>query len=206
MTTPTAFGFGQLSFEWGDHICAVFQDHVQQMDVMVPFIVQGLRANQLCVWISPPDSARTFREALARAGADLPTLEASNQLIILPDVEFYLQDGIFDPARTIALGLTLLEDGQRNGYSAMRITGDVSWLRGGAVDADRWESYEHQVTERIEGAPLVAVCQYDHRQLPGSLVLAALHTHPIVILGETVLANPFFSPSGRAGAERHDIL
>lgn len=126
MAAPTAFGFGELSFEWADHICAVFQDHVQQMAVTVPFIAQGLRAGQLCVWVPPPDSSRAFREALARAGADLPTLDVSSQLVILPDVEFYLQGGILDPDRTIELGLTLLEDGQRSGYSAMRITSDVS--------------------------------------------------------------------------------
>lgn len=74
------------------------------------------------------------------------------------------------------------------------------------MDAARWESCEHQVTARIEDAPLVAVCRYDHCQLSGGLVLAALHTHPIAILGGTVLANPFFSPPGAAGADRHDIL
>ncbi len=206
MVNSTAFGYGDLSFQWGDHICAVFQNHDQQMAVMVPFITEGLRAGQRCVWISPPASSHAFRQALARVGADLLTLEASSQLIILPDVEFYLHDGVFEPDRTIELGLTLLQDGQRSGYSTMRITSDLSWLTGSTVDEERWESYEHQVTQRTEQVPLVAVCQYDHRQLSGKLVLAALHTHPIVILGETVLANPFFSPPASDGLGRQEVM
>jgi hypothetical protein len=206
MVDPTAFGYGDIRFRWGDHICAVFENHHQQMAVMVPFVTHGLRAGQRCVWISPPASSHTFRQALARTGADLRTLEASSQLIILPDVEFYLHDGVFEPDRTMELGLTLLQDGQRSGYSTMRVTSDLSWLTGRSVDEERWESYEHLVTQRIEQVPVVAVCQYDHRQLSGKLVLAALHTHPIVILGETVCANPFFSPPATDGPGRHDVM
>ena len=206
MVDPTAFGFRDLNFRWGDHICAVFENHDQQMAVMVPFMTAGLRAGQRCVWVSPPASSDAFRKALARAGEDLPTLEASSQLIILPDVEFYLHDGVFEPDRTMELGMTLLQDGQRSGYSTMRITSDLSWLRGWRVDEERWESYEHLVTQRMEQASVVAVCQYDHRQLSSRLVLAALHTHPIVILGETVCVNPFFSPPASDGLERHDVI
>ncbi len=201
-----AFGYGDLSFEWGDHICAVFQNHDQQMAVMVPFIAEGLRAGDLCVWISPPSSSQAFRQALVQAGADLPTLEASGQLIILPEIDFYLLDGIFEPERTIELGLILLQNGKKNGYATMRITSDLSWLKGGAVDGERWESYERQVTQHIGQAPLVAVCQYDRRQLSGNLLLTALYTHPLVILGETFLANPFFTPPGGDELGQHDLM
>lgn len=50
----------------------------------------------------------------------------------------------------------------------------------------------------------VAVCQYPARRLSGEAILAALRTHPIMIMGETVYHSPFFSPlvpnaSGRPG-------
>jgi hypothetical protein len=188
----TAFGHDDFHFSWGDHICAIFDDPDQQMTVMLPFIVQGLRAAQRCVWVAPPAGAARFRQALAGIGGDLPTLEASGQLIIIPDVEFYLQDGLFVPARTLDLGRALLEDGRREGWHAMRITGEASFLRDRPVDVDLWESYERQVTHCIAGAPLVAVCQYPRCGLPGSLIGSALRTHPILVLGESIHQSPFF--------------
>jgi hypothetical protein len=201
----TAFGHGDFHFCWGDHICAIFDDPEQQMAVMLPFIVQGLRAAQRCVWVAPPAGAERFRQALAGIGGDLPTLEASGQLIIIPDVGFYLQDGLFVPARTLALGRALLEDGRRQGWEAMRITGEASFLRDRQVDVNRWESSERQVSLHMEGAPVVAVCQYWRCGLPGSLIDSALRTHPIVILGEGIHESPFFGAALPEAAGRQRL-
>lgn len=205
MADPTAFGCGSFNFSWGDHICAIFDDPDQQMAVIVPFMAQGLRAAQRCVWIGAPAGADRFRQALAGIGADLPTLEASGQLIIIPDIDFYLRDGFFDPDRTLKLGLALFEDGRRDGWEAMRITGEASFLRDRAVDVERWESYEEQVTRRIAGAPLVAVCQYNRRGLPAAFIDSALRTHPIVILGERIYESPFFAGSLVEGIDRQHL-
>jgi len=204
MTDPTAFGGADLNFSWGDHICTIYEDYDQQMTVMLPFMSQGLEAGQRCVWVSSPASAQRFEGALARIGGDLLTLQASGQLVIIDEIDFYIRDGLFRPDRTLTLGRTLLLEGQQQGYPAMRIAAEASWLPEYRVDVATWEGYELAVTQRIEMTPVVAVCQYPARRLSGEAILAALRTHPIVIMGETVHRNPFFSPpvpnaSGRPG-------
>ena len=206
MLDPTAFGLRDITFSWGDHLCAIFENHDQQMSVMLPFITHGLRAEQLCVWISPPPAADAFRRALSQAGGDLPTLEASGQLVLISDVDFYLRDGLFLPDRTLELIFTLLEDGQRRGYSSMRVTCDHSWLASGPVNVDVWEKYEHQVTKCLAKVPVLGICQYDHRRCPGPFMLAALRTHPMVLLGETIARNPFFIPPAADVAGRRDVM
>jgi hypothetical protein len=198
MSHPTAFGYGEFSFTWGDHICAIFDDHLQQMEVMLPFMSEGLRDGQRCVWIAPASSCRSFRAALAEAGGDLPTLEASGQLVIIEDVEYYLENGIFEPERTMRLLRALLQDGQQHGYTTMRLTGDASWLQG-RVDPQVWEEYELRVNDVIVDLPVVVVCQYNRFQTSGTMLVAALRTHPYVILGGAVHANPFYVPEASAG-------
>jgi hypothetical protein len=192
MLSETSFGYGEFSFSWGDHICAIFESHAQQMEVMIPFIATGLRATQQCVWVSPPDAAQHFREALGAIGGDLPTLEASGQLVIISDVDYYLYHGLFEPDRTIALMRTLHEEGRRQGYQGIRATGDVSWLGKSGLDPDIWEEYELRVSHEVADRPVVVVCQYNPRQVGGEMVVKALRTHPIVILGDTVKQNPFY--------------
>jgi len=195
VTDPTAFGYADWRFSWGDHICAFFDDHEQQLEVMLPFLAQGLRARQRCVWIAPRVSCDHLREWLAGIGADLPTLEASGQLLLLSDVEFYLRNGVFEPARTLALARTLLADGQRQGYDTMRITSDISWSHAHRLDPEIWEQYEIQVSAGLVGQPVVAVCQYDRRQVSGGIIVAALRTHKLVLLDGQLHENPFYNPT-----------
>jgi len=157
MPEPTDFGYGHFRFSWGDHICAIFDDHAQQMTIMSSFIAAGLQAGQRCLWVSPRESADALRVALTEIGGDLATLEASGQLLIISEVEFYLQDGIFEPERTLDLLGTLLQDNQREGYATMRVASDVSWLREGRPDPELWESFEARLTWEVAGLPLVMV-------------------------------------------------
>ena len=202
----TTFGYGDLSFSWGDHICAIFDDHVQQMALMGSYIAAGLRSAQRCVWVAPQPSSAALRKALTALGADLPTLEASGQLVVISEVEFYLQGGLFEPNRTMQLLSTLLHDGQRAGYPTMRIASDVSWLREERLSADLWESFEGQLTQQVSALPVVMVCQYDRRQVSGDIIVAAFRTHPIVILGDTIRQNPFYLPTLAGPPEPRDVV
>lgn len=199
MLDPTAFGYSDFTFNWGDHICSIFDSHVQQMEVMAPFIATGIRAEQRCVWIAPGDSTEALRQALGMMGGDLLTLEASSQLLLLSEVDFYLRDGVFEPDRTLDLVQALLEDNRREGYSTMRMATDVSWLCCGLLEAEAWEEFETRLTEQVSDWPMVMVCQYDRRQVSGDMIVAALRTHPIVILGDSFHGNPFYQPAA-AGA------
>ncbi|MBN1459701.1 MAG: MEDS domain-containing protein [Armatimonadetes bacterium] len=205
MVDPMAFGYGDLQFEWGDHICTIFENREQQMSVMVPFMAQGIAAEQRCIWVSQPSSADLFRRRLADAGADVATLEASDQLLILPATDYYLTDGIFDADRTLELALTVYEDSIRAGYAGIRATGDVSWLSERPVELEAWERYESEFGSTMAGKPGVVVCQYDARRFSGAYIVAALHTHPIVILGETVCRNPFFSREEHYPTEERQV-
>ena len=195
MLDPTAFGYGEFRFTWGDHICGIFETPSQQMQIMGGFITHGLRAAQRCVWVAPEVSSARFREMLGRAGADIQTLEASGQFVIVSDVEFYLKDNMFEPERTMQLLNAFLEEGQKHGYDTMRIATDMSWLRGSRLDPHVWEAFESKLTDDVFGRPVVLVCQYDRRQVSGTIVVAALRTHPIVILGDDFHHNPFYVPS-----------
>jgi hypothetical protein len=205
MANGTEFGYDDFGFSWGDHICAIFDWPWQQMEVMGGFVLQGLRAEQRCVWISSEPSVRRLRAALGSAGGDLQTLEASGQLIAVPDVDFYLQDGLFEPSRTMDLLRALMDDGKRIGYDTMRITTDLSWMNGGRIDPNVWEEFEHELTHQVANVPAVLVCQFDRRQVSGSVVVAAFRTHPIVILGDEIHVNPFYS-AGAAGPAMSEIM
>ncbi len=190
----TEFGYGEFRFSWGDHICAIFDSHAQQMEVMVPFIAAGLQTGQRCVWVAPEESGNALREALVGIRADPATLEASGQLLIISEVEFYLRGGVFEADRTMELLRRLLDDSRREGYSTMRVASDVSWLCHTDLDPELWERFEARLTREIAKLPVTMVCQYARRQISGPLLVTALRTHPTVIMGDRIHENPYYVP------------
>lgn len=204
--TPTEFGYNAFRFNWGDHICAIFDSPAQQMDIMAPFVSAGIRAEQRCVWVGPERSAAALRKALEGMGGDLRTLEASSQLLVISEIDFYLKGGVFEQDRTIDLLRALLQDNQREGYSSMRIANDVSWLREDRIDTLAWEGFEAKLTHEISSLPMVMVCQYDRSQVSGDMLVIALQTHPAVILGDRFRQNPFFAPTPVGPTDTREIV
>jgi len=202
---PNDFGYAGFRFSWGDHICGIFDDRAQQMEIMGAFVGAGLRAVQRCIWVGPAESGDALRRHLTSIGGDLPTLEASGQLLIISRVDFYLHEGMFDPDRCLELLNTLREDSRRDGYSTMRIVCDASWLRQDHIDPELWESFQLRLTRGISNLPLVMVCQADRQQLSSPLIVVALRTHPIVILGDVIRENPFYIASPPTSATPRDI-
>ncbi len=188
---PTDFGTGGFQFSWGDHICAIFDNHAQQMEVMAAFLGVGLITGQRCVWVGPPASSEALRAQLARIGGDLPTLEASGQLLFIPEIDFYLRGGAFDINRNLALLHTLLRENRRDGYLTMRFAGDLSYLQRGTLALDQWEEYESRLTAEARRLPVAVVCQALRSQLTGEHIVSAFRSHPIIVLGGDIHENPF---------------
>jgi hypothetical protein len=62
------------------------------------------------------------------------------------------------------------------------------------------------MTEAVATMPICIVCTYDRRQVSGSIVVAAMRTHPAVILGTTFRANPFYEPAGAGMSGARDVI
>ena len=124
----------------------------------------------------------------------------------LHELDFYLQGGVFEPDRTLDLLATLAKDNEREGYRTMRLATDVSGLTAERVDVSLWEDFEGRLTQEVAGLPLVMVCQYDHRQVSGHMIVTAMRTHPSVILGDTFRRNPFYVPAGATASDGTQVV
>ena len=51
-----------------------------------------------------------------------------------------------------------------------------------------WES----ACNVVEDAPVVFLCQYELSQFQGNVVVDALKTHPLCIMGSTIHRNPYY--------------
>jgi PAS domain S-box-containing protein len=127
---------------------------------------------------------------------------ASGQLSILTVDDAYMREGIFDPDRMIALLRTETERALAEGYSALRVTGEMTWALRGLPGSERLIEYETRLNEFFPGSKCLAICQYDRRRFDPAVLLEVLRTHPIAVVGTEVYDNLYYiPPAGLLGGD-----
>lgn len=77
------------------------------------------------------------------------------------------------------------------GHKFVRSAGDGGWALAGRTSVSellRWEALLENV---LNDWKVVALCQFDLTQFGGDVVMDALRTHPLCIMGQLLVPNPF---------------
>ncbi len=178
----------------GDHLCCIYETEQQHREVLGPFLRQGLERHEKLFYIADFHTAETILQYLSDDGVDVAAAQSNGQLSVLGPADAYLKESSFDPDRMIEL---LTEETQRaldEGYSALRVTGEMTWALGGSPGAERLIEYEDKLNEFFPHHRCLAICQYDQRRFDAATLLEVLRTHPIAIIGSEIYDNPYFIP------------
>lgn len=160
----------------GQHCCEVFDTTREQHRLLGRFIAQGLGDGSKVVCIADPPSAR---RVLASHAAD-PIARGAverGQLRLHGSEDAYLAGGEFDPARMVARLVEEVGKGLAEGYPSVRISGDVTWWARPYPGVELLLDYERRVGDALAGTVGSAMCQYDRRRLPASVLREACAAH-----------------------------
>jgi hypothetical protein len=176
------------------HACAFFHTEQQFYRVLLPFIQEGIAAGDRAVHIV--DAAKRDRhvEALVAAGIDAERSQQAQQLEVRRWEDAYLRDGHFDQDAMLALIQEVLEDGHRHKFPMTRLVANMEWAledRPGVSDIVEYESRLNYILPKYDDT---VVCTYDLGKFSASAVMDILRTHPMVIVGEVMQENPFYTP------------
>ena len=147
----------------------------------MPFVRHGLAAGQRCVYIADNDTVDSVGAALRSAGVDVDAESARGALQILTKRETYLRDGRFDPDRMIADLAEASAAAKADGFSALRVTGEMTWVLGGAPGTERLFEYEAKLNNFFPDHDALAICQYDRSRFEPDVIVNVIRTHPAVI-------------------------
>jgi hypothetical protein len=193
----------------GDHSCNIYRTDAEQRAITVDFVRHGIAKHERMLYIANFQTAGQLRETLISAGIPVDELVASGQLVIQTAKEAYLCDGLFDPDKMIELLGQAGASAVRDGFSALRITGEMTWALAGVPGSERLVEYEAKLNRFFPGSNCHAICQYDRRRFDSEMLLDILHTHPKVMLGETAFDNAdmyFVPPESFLAADRQGAL
>ena len=173
----------------GDHYCGIYRTDEDQRAIIIDFVRDGVARGEKMIYIVNVQSAEQLRATLAAAGIAAEALVDKGQLVILTAKEAYLKHGNFDPDKMIELLREETDAALAAGYTALRVTGEMTWALSGEPGSERLVEYESRLNHFFPSRKCYAVCQYDRRRFDAEMLLDILHTHPKVLFGKVGLDN-----------------
>ena len=196
----------------GDHLCCLYETEEEYRALLVPFLQQGLERGEKVLYIVDAHTAETILNYLRDSGVEVEPYLANGQLSILTIGDAYMRDGIFDPDGMIDLLRSETQRALAEGYSALRVTGEMTWALRGLPGSERLIEYETKLNTFLPASKCLALCQYDQRRFQSDVLLDILATHPIAIVGTEIYDNFYYIPvtdflgPDRLGATLHRWL
>jgi len=178
----------------GDHLCCLYETEEEHRALLTPYLRQGLELGEKVLYIVDAYTAETVLDYLRYDGVEVKPYLDSGQLNILTAKDAYMRDGIFNPDGMIELLRNETERALAEGYSALRVTGEMTWALRGLPGSERLIEYEAKLNIFFPGSKCLALCQYDRRRFNPDMILDVLATHPIAVVGTVIYDNLYYMP------------
>lgn len=176
-----------------DHLCLIYESREEWLATVVPFISSGLKRGEKCIYVVDANTAQQIKAAFKDAGMSVDDYESKGQLQIIHERDSYTRGGFFDPDLMIALLIEETKIAIREGYPALRVTGEMSWALRDYSGVERVLEYEAKLNKDLFPAyPCVAICQYDRWKFDPETIKGVVLTHPLLIRGGQIYRNFYY--------------
>jgi len=160
-----------------DHLCCLYETEEEHRALLAPYLRQGLEMDEKVLYIVDAHTAETVLKYLRDDGVKVEPYLTDGQLSILTASDAYMRDRVFNPDRMIDLLRSETERALAQGYSALRVTGEMTWALRGLPGSERLIEYEAKLNRFLPGSKCLALCQYDRQRFQPDVLLDVLATH-----------------------------
>ncbi len=193
--TPTNFDGQAMETPWfakrpvshvrpGDHGWLAYSGPEERDRVIGPFVREGLQTNEKVVYVTDAPADR-LPGLGPRGGVDLDACGRSGQLRVISRRDACLnRRGEFEPAMLVDTIGREVDAAFGEGYRAVRITTDHTWLvdRPGTPDLTRVLGCEDRVGDTVSPSTMaMAICQIDRRACPPGELAAIRAAHEVLV-------------------------
>ncbi len=179
----------------GSHICQLYSKVSEIPGVTAQLLRVGLSLKEKCLFAAAPAQIEELRDELKKLHVDVDKIIADGQLVLIDEREMFLANGKrFDPYFLLSSHQTFIAQALREGWQAVRISIDMTWLTKDVATPEQVLKYEAAADAvfTFQNAPIIALMHYDHSKLLPSLVVEMLKLHPIAVVGKYIKRNPYY--------------
>jgi hypothetical protein len=186
------FADGALSGQ--RHVCAFFNSIDEEHRVLRSFIKDGFVQGDKAFHLVDPGLREEHLRRLAEAGINVQEAVNTGQLEVRPWQDATLRGNRFDQNTWLASFEQVLQSGPASGYEKTRFLAHMEWALVDLPGVEDLIEFEAQVNYVVPKYDHTVICAYDLSKFGANVVMDALRTHPVVIIGGVLQENPFFVP------------
>jgi hypothetical protein len=179
-------------------VCGFFRGKKERDDILFAFIREGLRSGAKCLCaFEATDRNAQLAEVSVQVEAS-----TGDQLDVILSRELYLGRGDFSFQDMIDYWESWATAALvGSGFSVACAVGEMTPAVIEVIGPANLIRYESALNRFAPRYPQVLLCLYDLDKVRGDLLIDLMRTHPMVLLGSTVLENRYYVPPGElAGA------
>jgi DNA-binding CsgD family transcriptional regulator len=171
----------------GTHVCALYSGPDERDRLLVPFMREGLRHGDECVFLVDDGEPATMQER-AYGSAAPGDERGSGGLGLYPASDVCLAAGELSVEQVIANLDATLAAATDDDLPLLRAAAEMSWLY--PPPAKELFVYESAVNQMLTELPALFLCMYDLQRFGVGMMVDVLRIHSKVLLDGTVLDNP----------------
>ena len=180
-----------IAFDRGAHACLLYNTSNEQKEVVLPFVRDGLRNGEQCIYVADEQPVDEWRFELQAYGIDVQT-ELTNGSLVVCSGESWRQPGDFNSIANARRGWAMMEQAFER-FRGIRLVIDAGWMLEPPVAVESLCHWEATINPLIEGGREARViCQYNLSRHSAPAVHSALRTHPILLLDGRQRTNPYY--------------
>ena len=176
------------------HICAFFNSADEEHRVLRSFIKDGFDRGDKAFHLVDPELREEHLKRLADAGINVQGAMGTGQLEVRPWQDAPLRGNRFDQDTWLASFEQVLQSGPAAGYAQTRFLAHMEWALVDLPGVEDLIEFETRVNYVVPKYDDIVICAYDLSKFGAGVVMDALRTHPVVIIGGILQENPFFVP------------
>jgi hypothetical protein len=176
------------------HICAFFNSTDEEHRVLHSFIKDGFGRGDKAFHLVNPELREEHLKRLAEAGINVQEAVDTGQLEVRSWQDAPLRGGRFDQESWLASFEQVLQSGPKAGYAQTRFLAHMEWALVDLPGVEDLIEFETRVNYVVPKYDDIVICAYDLSKFGASVVMDAMRTHPVVIVGGLLQENPFFVP------------
>jgi excisionase family DNA binding protein len=153
----------------GNHLCGIYGTDAGRLDLVVPFLLEGLEKKSVCFLVAPVPAQTDILKAMKKKRPSLDSDIKAGRLIVSEHQR--------SPEEQFRFFEVAMRKAEAEGVDSFRVVGDMWGLRLNVSSEQMIElelGFERLIVPQF---PVVALCAYDARKFTGVELLDALKDH-----------------------------
>jgi hypothetical protein len=175
-----------------DHACFIYSTEEEHKSIMSDFIRLGLERNEKVFYVLDVHSPEAISGYLSSHDQFIQNHLKLGQFEVARYATTDDFSSVFDPERMLQWLIEETEFALAQGWSGLRLTIEMTWMQRGSSDPERLLEFERRSNHFFCRSKCMALCQYDQRQFNSLVLMNALLTHPVAIVGTEIYDNLYY--------------